>query len=456
MEEIKKMVENQRLFFSGGNTKDILYRKHQLNLLKNAIHSNEQEIMDGLKMDLNKSAFESYETEIGIVLEEIKFMLRNMERLTKSRRVKTPITHFLSGSRIYKEPYGVVLIIAPWNYPFQLALVPLVGAIATGNCSIIKPSNYSPNTSAIIKKIINACFSPEYIGVIEGGRDTNQTLLDEKFDYIFFTGSVSVGKLVMEKAATHLTPVVLELGGKSPCIIDQTADIRIAARRLAWGKFLNAGQTCVAPDYLLIHESVKEQFIKEFRKNIMEMYGDKPESNEEFPKIINEKHFARLISLIASGEVIIGGNTNSETNQIAPTVLNHVSWEDKIMEEEIFGPILPILEYHDLSEIAEKINGRPKPLALYLFTTSKENELFIVNNISYGGGCINDTIIHLATSYLAFGGVGNSGMGNYHGEASINTLSHHKSVLKKSNLLDIPLRYPPYKKHLDLLKKILK
>ena len=284
MEEIKKMVENQRLFFSGGNTKDILYRKHQLNLLKNAIHSNEQEIMDGLKMDLNKSAFESYETEIGIVLEEIKFMLRNMERLTKSRRVKTPITHFLSGSRIYKEPYGVVLIIAPWNYPFQLALVPLVGAIATGNCSIIKPSNYSPNTSAIIKKIINACFSPEYIGVIEGGRDTNQTLLDEKFDYIFFTGSVSVGKLVMEKAATHLTPVVLELGGKSPCIIDQTADIRIAARRLAWGKFLNAGQTCVAPDYLLIHESVKEQFIKEFRKNIMEMYGDKPESNEGISK----------------------------------------------------------------------------------------------------------------------------------------------------------------------------
>lgn len=456
MNTIQSILEQQRMFFESGCTKDLSFRKKQLETLKKAIQTNESDIIGALKKDLNKAPFEAYETEIGIVSEEISFMLRNIDRLTKTKRVKTPITHFLSASKVYQEPYGIVLIMSPWNYPFQLTVAPLIGAIAAGNCAIIKPSNYSPNTSAIIRKIITENFEEDYITVVEGGREVNQSLLEQKFDYIFFTGSVSVGKTVMAAAAKHLTPVTLELGGKSPCIVDKTANIALAAKRIAWGKFLNAGQTCIAPDYVLAHKSIKKQLIEEIKINIQKFYGNEPQNNTDYPKIINQKHFERLLGLMESGKVVFGGRSNSKTNQIAPTILDNVTWDSKIMQEEIFGSLLPILEFDSLKEVVSLINDKPKPLALYFFTTSKEDEQYIIHNLSFGGGCINDIIVHVATSNMAFGGVGESGMGSYHGIASFRTFSHSKGVLNKSNLIDVPLRYPPFKNHLELLKKILK
>lgn len=456
MSNVQKMVDEQKAFFQTGKTKEIDFRVNNLQLLYQAIQTNEKEIMDALQQDLNKANFESYVTEIGMVLEEISYMLKNMRGLLKAKRVRTPLAQFPSTSKIYKEPYGNVLIIAPWNYPFLLSLSPLVGAIAAGNCAIIKPSNDAPATSTMIKKLIEDTFDAGYISVVEGGREANQSLLDNKFDLIFFTGSSHVGRIVMEKAAKNLTPVVLELGGKSPCIVDETANIKVAAKRIVWGKGINAGQTCVAPDYLLVHKKIKAELIEEMKKNIRELLGDSPEENIEFPKIINEKHFDRLRNLIDTGQVIFGGKSNEASRQIALTLMDDVGWDDPIMQEEIFGPILPILTYEDIEDVVSSINKRPKPLALYLFTGSKRMEKKIINDISYGGGCINDTLVHLATPHMGFGGVGESGMGNYHGKASIETFSHSKSVLKKSNFLDIPVRYPPYGKKLSLLKKIMK
>lgn len=453
---IREILDKQKQFFQKGITKDIDFRVKNLELLYQAIQRYEKEIMEALGEDLNKANFESYATEIGMVLEEISFMLKNMKGLLKPKRVRTPIAQFPSVSRIYKEPYGNVLIIAPWNYPFLLSLSPLVGAMAAGNCSIIKPSNHAGKTSSIIKKIIEDTFDESYISVIEGGREANQSLLDNKFDLIFFTGSKHVGRIVMEKAAKHLTPVVLELGGKSPCIVDQSADIKLAAKRIVWGKGVNAGQTCVAPDYLLVHKDVKKELIEEIKNSIEELFGPKPEENLEFPKIVNKKHFHRLSALIETGQITYGGRIDESKNKISFTLMDKVDWEDPIMQEEIFGPILPIIEYENVDDIILKINTRPKPLALYLFTKSKEMEKKIINNISYGGGCINDTLVHLATSYMGFGGVGESGMGEYHGKASIETFSHNKSILKKSNLIDIPVRYPPYGEKINLLKKIMK
>lgn len=456
MNSIEVIVKNQKKFYDSGATRSIKFRKECLLALRKGIKEKESEILDALKKDLNKSEFEAYATEIGIVLEEINFMLKNMGRQLRSKRVRTPITQFPSSSKIYQEPYGRVLIMAPWNYPFQLAMAPLVGAIACGNCAVIKPSNYSPATSAVINKIIAQVFSPSFVTTIEGGRVVNQTLLDQKFDLIFFTGSPEVGRIVMEKAARHLTPVVLELGGKSPCIVDETADIKLAGKRIVWGKCLNSGQTCVAPDYLLVHKSVKEKLINEIKKNVEKFYGDYPEENPNFPKIISKRHFKRLNDLIQSGKVIYGGRSNEQSNQIALTLMDHVTWEDPVMQEELFGPILPILEFENPEEFLPIINDRAKPLALYLFTKSKKMEQKMIQGVSYGGGCINDTVVHMATSYMGFGGVGESGMGSYHGVASIQTFSHSKSVMKKSNLIDIPLRYPPYQNKLSLLKKIMK
>ncbi len=456
MNSIELILKNQRQFYDSGVTKSIKFRKERLLELKKAIKENEKEILDALKEDLNKAEFEAYATEIGIVLEEINFMLSNMKNLLKEKRVRTPIAQFFSSSKIYKDPYGIILIMAPWNYPFQLAIAPLIGAIVCGNCSVIKPSNYSPATSAVINKIITQTFNQSYIAVIEGGREVNQSILDHKFDLIFFTGSPEVGKIVMEKAARHLTPVALELGGKSPCIVDETADIKLAGKRIAWGKCLNSGQTCVAPDYLIVHRSIKDKLIDEIKSNVEKFYGKFPENNEDFPKIINKRHFERLKGLIQSGEVIYGGRSNEQANKIALTLIDHVQWDSPVMQEELFGPILPIIEYENPEDFLTRINCRPKPLALYLFTKSKEMEKKIIRDLSYGGGCINDTIVHLATSYMGFGGVGESGMGSYHGTASIQAFSHSKSIMKKSNLIDIPLRYPPYQNHLKLLKKIMK
>lgn len=456
MNNIDMILKKQREFYNSGATKNLEFRKQHLIKLKNAIKQYEREILVALKKDLCKSDFEGYVTEIGMVLEEINFMLKNMKRLLKKKTVKTPLTQFPSKSTIYHEPYGNVLIMSPWNYPFQLSITPLVDAIACGNCAIIKPSNYSPATSNIISKIISKVFNENYVAVVQGDRTVNQNLLDNKFDLIFFTGSSKVGKIVMEKASKHLTPVVLELGGKSPCIVDETANIKLAGKRIAWGKCLNAGQTCVAPDYLLVHKSVKNQLVNEIIRNTKMFYGKVSSKSDDFTKIITSKHFDRLKNLIQSGNVIYGGECDEQTNKISLTLMDNVSWDDLVMQEELFGPILPIIEFESLDEVIPIINKRAKPLALYLFTKSKDVEKKIISNVSYGGGCINDTIVHLATSYMGFGGISESGMGSYHGIDSIETFSHKKSIMKKSNLLDIPLRYPPYLKKLKLAKKIMK
>ena len=456
MLDIKETLEKQRAFFGTGKTKDLQFRVAMLNKLREAIKSHEEEIMAALKNDLNKAPFEAYATEVGMVLEEINYTLKHISSWVKPKRVRTPLVHFPSSSYLYTEPYGSVLIISPWNYPFQLTLAPLVGAIAAGNCTVLKPSEYSVNTSEIIERISKEIFAESFVAVVRGGREANQSLLKEKFDYIFFTGSTVVGKTVMESAARHLTPVTLELGGKSPCIVDNTADLELAAKRIVWGKFLNAGQTCVAPDYLLVHGSIKEKLIREMKKYIAKFYGNNPLTNEDYPKIINQKHFERLLGLLKSGRIVEGGQFEEKTRQIAPTILDNVTWESAVMQEEIFGPLLPVLEFESLNAALSEVNQYPKPLAFYLFTKSKENETQAIRTTSFGGGCINDTIIHLANPNLRFGGVGESGMGQYHGKGSYDTFSHLKSIMKKSNRLDVPLRYPPFKNHLSLLKKFIK
>lgn len=453
---IKEVVEKQRVYFTSGQTVDISFRLNALKTLKSSVCKHEKEIMEALKKDLGKAPFESYETEIGIVLEELDYTIKNLPKWARAKRIRTPVMHFKSSCRMVSEPYGISLIMSPWNYPFQLTLAPLIGSIAGGNCSVVKPSAYSPATSAVIAEILGNSFDEKYVAVIVGGREANQALLDEKFDYIFFTGSVSVGKSVMEAASRNLTPVTLELGGKSPCIVDREVNIDIAARRIVWGKFLNAGQTCVAPDYVMIHKDVKKELLNSMKKYIREFYGEHPCKNDEFPKIINDKHFRRIKGYLSNGEIIIGGDSDEKSLKIAPTILDHVKWDDPVMCEEIFGPVLPVLEFDDLSQVISSVNSRPKPLALYLFTKNKNTEARIIRSISFGGGCINDTIVHLATSYMPFGGVGESGMGGYHGKWSFDTFTHKKSILKKSNLIDVKLRYPPYGDKLRKLKMLFR
>lgn len=453
---IKTIIESQRVFFEEGKTKDIDFRIKQLEKLKELIIKYEEEILEALRKDLNKSKFEAYVTEIGMIVQEINHTIKKLPKWAKAKRARTPIAQAISTSKIHSSPYGVVLIISPWNYPFQLTMAPLIGAIAAGNCVVLKPSPYSENTSQLMAKIIEENFEKEYVAIFQGGREVNEKLLEEKWDYIFFTGSPGVGRVVMEAASKDLTPVTLELGGKSPCIVDETADIELAGKRITWGKLINSGQTCVAPDYILVHKKVKDELIKNIKKYITQFYGEEPLENPDYPKIINQKHFNRLLGLIKEEEIIFGGKYNESTRQIEPTILDNVEWENKIMEEEIFGPFFPILEFEDLDHIIHKINSRPSPLSLYLFTTSKENEGKVIKNTKYGGGCINDTIVHLATTNMPFGGVGNSGMGSYHGKWSFDTFSYKKSMLKKSNILDLHFRYPPFDKGLGLIKKVMR
>lgn len=454
---IEEVVKRQRTFFASGATKNTEFRKEQLKKLKECIHRYEKEIYDALYRDLNKAPFECYATEIGIVLDEINFMLKHLERWSRPRRVKTPVTQFPSKCFRVSEPYGVVLVMAPWNYPFQLSLAPLAGAVAAGNCVILKPSAYAPYTSAVLSKILRENFSDRFITVIEGGREENAQLLEQRFDYIFFTGGVTVGKLVMEAAAKHLTPVTLELGGKSPCIVDETADIKMTARRLVWGKYLNAGQTCVAPDYVLVQSSVRDDLIKAMKKEIRRQFGKEPLKNNDYPKIINRKHFERLKGLMKDTSILEGGTFSEESLKIAPTILAGVHGESPVMQEEIFGPVLPVLVFDRIEDAVAFVNKREKPLALYLFTKNAHSEKLVLEQISYGGGCINDTVVHLATPYMPFGGVGNSGMGCYHGKESFETFTHKKSIMKKALWLDIPLRYAPYRRlSLKLLKMIQK
>lgn len=454
---IHEIVNNQRTFFKTGKTKNVYYRIYALKKLQNEIKKSEKDILAALKKDLNKSDFEGYMTEIGMVLDELNYCIKHAEAWAKPKNVLTPLAQFPSRSFVVSEPYGVVLIMAPWNYPFQLCIEPLIGAIVAGNCAILKPSAYAKHTSEIIAKIIKRCFTEDYVTVIQGGRKENEDLLKERFDYIFFTGGTEVGKIVMEAAAKHITPISLELGGKSPCIVDASADIKLAAKRVAFGKFLNAGQTCVAPDYLFIHKSVKDKFVLYVKQYVREFFGENPIENENLPKIINKKHYNRLMNLMENEEILMGGNGDELAEKIAPTLLDHITSESKIMQEEIFGPILPILEFDKIDEVINYIVSHEKPLACYLFSTEDKIINRFLNEVSFGGGCINDTIIHLATSHMGFGGVGMSGMGSYHGYESFRTFSHRKSIVKKANWLDIPLRYHPYTDmKLKLIRKFLK
>ena len=454
--EIKELVKNQRQYFKTGQTKELDFRIRQLKILKKSIEDHKDEILEALRLDLNKSKLEGYATEIGVSLSDIDYAIKNIKRWSKKTYKKTSIINFPSTSYTVKSPYGLALIIAPWNYPFNLAIQPLVGAIAGGNCTIVKPSEFSENTSKIIEKIISESFNPSYIKVVEGDKDVNQALLKEKFDYIFFTGSTKVGKIVMEAASKNLTPVTLELGGKSPCIVCSDADIDIAAKRITWGKLINTGQTCIAPDYLLVHASKKEELIKKIIQTIEEFYGRVPLESQDYGKIINDNHFKRLIGYLENKEIIYGGTYDREKRSISPTLIEQTSLEDDLMSEEIFGPILPILEFNKLSEVFEIIDKNPTPLALYLFTKDKNIENKIVSEISFGGGCINDTVMHVSSHNIPFGGVGESGMGSYHGKRSFDTFTHEKSILKKSTLIDIPLRYPPYRDKLKWIEKIFK
>ena len=443
---IEETVARQRQFFMEGKTLSLSYRRDALARLRQAILTHEADINAALRADLNKSPTESYMCEIGMTLSELSYMQKHMGRWAKDRRVATPLAQFHAKSFTVKQPYGVALIMSPWNYPFMLTLDPLIGAIAAGNCCVVKPSAYSPATSAIIRTLVGECFPPEYVTVVEGGRAENKALLDQEFDYIFFTGGVTVGKEVMEKAARHLTPVTLELGGKSPCIVDHTAKLDLAAKRLVFGKLLNCGQTCVAPDYLLIERSVKERFLESVRKWITVMYGENALTNDGYVKMINQKHFDRVCGLIDPEKVVIGGASDPATLKIQPTVMDNVTPEDAVMQEEIFGPVLPVLTFDTIEEAETFVRSRPHPLALYLFTENKAVKERFLRRVSFGGGCINDTIIHLATSRLSFGGVGNSGMGSYHGKKSFDTFSHEKSIVDKSTWLDLPMRYAPYTK----------
>ncbi|EJR56580.1 hypothetical protein IIM_00512 [Bacillus cereus VD107] len=453
---ISSIVNKQKEYFYKGHTRSVEIRKSNLQKLYAGIQRFEDEIFQALKIDLNKSIHESFTTEIGYVLKEISFQMQHISSWSKPRRVRTALTHFGSKGKIVPEPYGVTLIIAPWNYPFQLAIAPLVGALAAGNTVILKPSELTPNVSKVLVKMLEELFTEELVAVVEGGVEESTALLKEPFDYIFFTGSVGVGKVVMEAAAKNLTPLTLELGGKSPCIVHKDAKLDVTARRIVWGKFLNAGQTCVAPDYMYVHSSVKEQLIKALRHEIAEQYGKDALQNDSYVRIVSERHFERLCTFLQDGNPVIGGNYKKETLHIEPTVLTNVTWQDSVMEDEIFGPILPILEYDKIEDVIETIQQHPKPLALYVFSEDKGVQEKVTRNISYGGGCINDVVYHLATPYLPFGGVGSSGLGGYHGKESFRTFSHYKSILSQSTAFDMKIRYSSTKSALKFIRKLLK
>ena len=453
---ISSIVSRQKEYFLKGHTRSIEMRKNNLKKLYEGIQRFEEEIFQALKLDLNKSVHESFTTEVGYVLKEISFQLKHMSSWSKPKRVRTALTHFGSKGKVVPEPYGVTLIIAPWNYPFQLAIAPLVGALAAGNTIVLKPSELTPSVSKVLKRMLDELFPEELVAVVEGGVEESTSLLREPFDYIFFTGSVGVGKVVMEAAAKQLTPLTLELGGKSPCIVHKDAKIEMTARRIVWGKFLNAGQTCVAPDYMYVHSSVKEKLIEALRHEITEQYSKEPLQNENYVRIVSERHFERLCRFLQDGQVVIGGNYKKDTLHIEPTVLADITWKDTVMEDEIFGPILPIIEYDNIEDVIGTIQQHPKPLALYVFSEDKEVQKKVTSNISYGGGCINDVVYHLATPYLPFGGVGSSGLGGYHGKESFRTFSHYKSILAQSTAFDMKIRYSSTKSALKFIRKLLK
>jgi acyl-CoA reductase-like NAD-dependent aldehyde dehydrogenase len=449
------LMPAQRQFFATGTPKNLDFRKEQLKKLKAAVTQAKEDVLKALKADLSKPELEGY-FDIISINQEIDYALKHLNTWVKPRKVPTAFEQFPATARIAPEPLGVVLIIGPWNYPFSLVISPLVGAIAAGNCAIIKPSELAPHTSAVVRKLIEATFASNYIAVIEGGIETSQQLLAEKFDHIFFTGGTKVGRIVMEAAARHLTPVTLELGGKSPCIVDKETNLRETAKRITWGKFINAGQTCIAPDYLLVDAAIEKDLVTAMQGCLQEFYGENPAQSPDYGRIINERQFTRLESLLGQGEILCGGITDGASRYIAPTLMRGVSLDSPLMEEEIFGPILPILTYQEVGEAIALINSRPKPLALYVFSLNGAFSRQVVDSTSSGGVCVNDTIMHVGVIDLPFGGVGDSGMGRYHGKASFETFSHYKSILHRSFRFDLNWRFPPYASKLPQLQRLFK
>ncbi len=453
---IDEIINKQHDFFFTHKTKAVSYRIAALKRLKKEINKREQDIHKAVNLDFKKSEFESILSETGIVQKELSLLIKKLAQWSKPERVKSSMLNFPSADYIYKDPYGTVLIIAPWNYPFQLALVPLVGAIAAGNTAVVKPSELTPNTSKIIDEICKAVFDKEYVSVVQGGVEISQELLSKRWDYIFFTGSVFVGKIVAKAAAEFLTPVTLELGGKNPCIIDHTAKLKLAAKRLVWAKFLNGGQTCVAPDYILIDNKVKSDFIRHYQNEIKKAYGDNPQESSDYPRIINEKNFSRLEAMLKNENIAAGGKVDKSDLYIEPTIVDQPALNGELMKDEIFGPILPVLGYENEAEIDTIIKTYDKPLSFYVFSTRKAYVKKMLSTYSFGGGVINDAIVYYANPNLPFGGVGNSGIGGYHGKQTFDTFTHNKAVSKRANWLDAPIRYAPYKGKLGQLKAFLR
>ena len=453
---ISKIIKTQKDYFLTGETKSISFRRKSLLRLKTEIIKREQDIIDALYQDFKKPEFEAVLSETEIVLSVLKSTIKNLNTWSKPKRVFPTLLNFPSTDKIYSDAYGSVLVISPWNYPYQLAMLPIIGAIAAGNTVVLKPSELTPQTSKIIEDIISTVFNPQHVIAIQGDVTVSQALLMQRWDYIFFTGSVAVGKIVAKAAAEHLTPTTLELGGKSPCIIDETATIKLAARRIVWGKFLNAGQTCIAPDYVIIHDSIKQQFLDALQSEIDLAYTKNPEQSKDFARIINERNFNRLAMMLQNETIAIGGETNEDELYIAPTIIDEPDLQSEVMKDEIFGPILPVLCYNNEEDINTIISKYSKPLALYVFSTNSSFSKKMIASYSFGGGAINDTVMHIANNRLPFGGVGDSGIGAYHGKRTFDTFSHKKSILKKGNWLDIPVRYAPYKGKIKLLKFLLK
>lgn len=443
-QEITTILAKQHAFFASGRTIPVSFRQEQLHKLKRSMLAHEKDLNEALQKDLGKSRMESYMCEVGLTLSELTWMQRHLSSLSAKKRVPTPLAQFAARSFRSPSPYGTVLIMSPWNYPVLLTLEPLIDAIAAGNTAIVKPSAYAPYTCEVMKQIMEECFPQSYVAVVTGGRAENQTLLQQRFDMIFFTGGKTVGREVLRHAAEYLTPITLELGGKSPCIVDSSAKIKLAARRIVFGKYLNCGQTCVAPDYVLCDKTIRDELVLAIQAEIRRQFGAAPLENPNYGKIVNRKHFERLLGLIDESKLVCGGQNNPDTLRIAPTVLTDVTWEDAVMGEEIFGPILPVLTFGTLEEAIQTVEAHPHPLALYFFSENKTAQSQILNCCRFGGGCINDTIIHLATSAMPFGGVGESGMGGYHGKAGFETFSHYRSIVDKKTWMDLPIRYQNY------------
>ncbi len=455
--DIDLLLQQQRQYFFSGATMDVSRRIDALKRLRECVRVNERAIAAALYADLGKSAQESYLCETGMVLSELSYLIRHTASFAKKQRVHTPLAQFRAKSYTLATPYGCTLILSPWNYPLLLTLGPLADAIAAGNTAVLKPSAYSPATSQLIAELIGSCFPREYVAVVQGGRTENEHLLEKKFDFVFFTGSQAVGRAVLRHTAEHLTPAVLELGGKSPVIVDATADIALAARRIVFGKSLNCGQTCVAPDYVLCHESVRKTLIAEMKKELTRQLGERPLESPDYGRMVSKKHFERVWDLIDYEKVVCGGVCDPQRLQIAPTIMDGVTWDDAVMQQEIFGPVLPVLQFDTLQQVREMLQERPTPLALYLFSTDKDTIRYVTRCFRYGGGCVNDTVIHLATEHMGFGGVGESGMGAYHGRVGFEAFSHRKSIVEKSNRVDLPMRYRPYtESNGKLIRKFLK